>query len=203
MGYASRTGTRRNLDALRRAGWRLLLSPTGVHSHEGFRYCLDNGAWTAYQQGTPWNFGAFVRLVTRFGYGADFVVVPDVVADAAATIRRTAVWLPILDGIGRRRLVAVQDGMTDADVKAWLSDDVGIFLGGSTEWKWSTVYQWGELAHRVGCYFHVGRVNSRRLVLRCSRAGADSFDGTSASMYASTTPGLDGARRQGALPLAW
>jgi hypothetical protein len=38
--YASRTGTRRNLAALRAAGWRLLVSATGVHRHEGFCYML-------------------------------------------------------------------------------------------------------------------------------------------------------------------
>jgi hypothetical protein len=55
IGYASRTGTRRNLAALRAAGWRLLLSPTGVLRTEGFRYALDNGAWTAHQQGTEFD----------------------------------------------------------------------------------------------------------------------------------------------------
>lgn len=62
IAYASRTGTRRNLDALRGAGWRLLVSATGVHRHEGFRYAIDNGAWTAYQAGTLWNESAFLRL---------------------------------------------------------------------------------------------------------------------------------------------
>jgi hypothetical protein len=36
--YASRTGTRRNLDALRERGWRLLVSASGVLRTEGFRY---------------------------------------------------------------------------------------------------------------------------------------------------------------------
>lgn len=38
LGYASRTGTRRNLAALRAAGWRLLVSATGVHRDEGFPF---------------------------------------------------------------------------------------------------------------------------------------------------------------------
>ena len=38
IGYASRTGTKRNLDALRAAGWRLLISATGVHRDEGFPF---------------------------------------------------------------------------------------------------------------------------------------------------------------------
>ena len=51
MGYASRTGTRRNLDELRAHGWRLMVSATGAHRTEGFQYCIDNGAWTSYQKG--------------------------------------------------------------------------------------------------------------------------------------------------------
>jgi len=35
VGYASRTGTRRNLDALARADWRLLVSAKGEHRAEG------------------------------------------------------------------------------------------------------------------------------------------------------------------------
>lgn len=44
IGYASRTGTRRNLDALRAAGWRLMVSARGALRTEGFPYALDNGA---------------------------------------------------------------------------------------------------------------------------------------------------------------
>src|SRR3546814_4879783 len=49
IAYASRTGTRRNLDALRDAGWRLMVSARGVLRTEGFPYELDNGAWTSFQ----------------------------------------------------------------------------------------------------------------------------------------------------------
>ena len=41
-----------------------------------------------------------------------------------------------------------------------------------------------------------GRVNTQRRIRLCAAAGADSFDGTSASRYAVTLPGLDSARRQ-------
>lgn len=44
--YASRTGTKRNLAALRAAGWGLFVSAAGVHRSEGFRFIIDNGAAT-------------------------------------------------------------------------------------------------------------------------------------------------------------
>jgi hypothetical protein len=76
MAYASRTGTRVNLDALRRAEWRLLVSATGVWRNEGFPYALDNGAWTAHNQKTAWDERKFLDLVLKMGEGADFVVMP-------------------------------------------------------------------------------------------------------------------------------
>lgn len=38
VSYASRTGTRRNLAAMRGAGWRLLVSAAGVLRTEGFEH---------------------------------------------------------------------------------------------------------------------------------------------------------------------
>ncbi len=55
IAYASRTGTRRNLAALRDAGWRLMVSARGVLRTEGFPYGLDNGAWTAFQRDEPFD----------------------------------------------------------------------------------------------------------------------------------------------------
>jgi hypothetical protein len=71
--YASRTGTRRNLAALRAAGWRLLVSATGVHRHEGFPYMLDNGAYTYHQRGVSYDAEPFRRLLATHGSGADLM----------------------------------------------------------------------------------------------------------------------------------
>ena len=78
IGYASRTGTRRNLDALRRAGWRLMVSARGPLRPERFGYALDNGAWTAFQRGEPFDVPAFDRAVALLGPGADWIVLPDI-----------------------------------------------------------------------------------------------------------------------------
>jgi hypothetical protein len=173
-----------------------MVSATGVHRDEGFQYALDNGAWTAHQQGCPWDRHLFEKLFASHGRGADFVVVPDVVADADASMARTMAWLPRLVDC-QLRLIAVQDGMMPADVASLLDDPtVGIFVGGSTEWKLRTLPMWGAFARCIGCYLHVGRVNTARRILRCQDAGADSFDGTSASRFSKTVPRLDGARRQ-------
>lgn len=93
--YATSTRTRRNVEALRQAGWRLLLTPDACTLHAGFRYAVDNGAWGCKQRGVPFDAPAFVDLVERFGGGADFVVVPDIVA-SPDSLEFSLSWLPKL-----------------------------------------------------------------------------------------------------------
>lgn len=194
--YASRTGTRRNLAALRRAGWHLLISATGVWRTEGFPYALDNGAWTAFQQGTRFDGVRFMVLLRRFGADADWCVVPDIVAGGMRSLQFSMTWLPYVQRFTSLPLLAVQDGMSPADIAPHVGENVGIFVGGSTKWKLETLPQWGELAKARRCYLHVGRVNSARRIFACAAHGVDSFDGTSATRFAVTLPKLDNARRQ-------
>lgn len=197
IAYASRTGTAKNLAFLRDNGWGLMVSAMGVHRTEGFNlYAIDNGAWAAYQQGHPFNVEAFEKVIEKFGDGAQFVVVPDVVGDGAATMQLVDYWLPRLEWVGRRRLIAVQDGMEPATVKDLLGPTVGIFVGGTTDWKLQTLPSWARLADQVGCYFHVGRVNSARRIWLCRDLGVDSFDGSGASKWLKWAQHLERARRQ-------
>lgn len=57
IAYTSRTGTRSTLEALRRAGWRLLVSAAAEHRHEGMPFAIDNGAWTYHQRGERFDVG--------------------------------------------------------------------------------------------------------------------------------------------------
>lgn len=198
MAYASRTGTRRNLDAMRLAGWRLLVSARGVLRHEGFRYGLDNGAWTAHQRGQPFDVAAWERAVEWGAADADWLILPDIVGGGLSSLRFSLEWAPRLSGLCPL-LLAVQDGMTPADVAAIVGPGLGLAVGGSTEWKEQTCRQWGELAHRSGAYLHVLRVNTVRRIRICAHAGAHSFDGSSVTRFACTLPRLDNARRQTAL----
>jgi len=195
IAYAAHTGTRRNLAALADAGWSLLLSP-GKPKDRRFAWALDNGAWGAFQRGEAFDVAAFERHVSDHGDGAEFVVVPDIVAGGLASLAMSLDWLPRLAGVAHRRLLAVQDGMSAADIAPHLNPTVGVFVGGSTEWKLATMRAWGQLARRHGAYLHVGRVNTIRRIRLCQDAGADSFDGTSATRFACTLPKLDQARRQ-------
>lgn len=193
IAYASRTGTKRNLDAMRQNGWRLLVSAKGVLRTEGFKYCLDNGAWSAFTSGQPFDDYAFQKAFELLGEAADFVVVPDIVCGGLASLEFSLKWLDRLQGSPAKLLIATQNGIKPDDVREYLSPAVGLFVGGDTSWKLKSVHSWSVLARRRNCHLHVGRVNSAKRIDLCARAGAHSVDGTSASMYSKVVPALTAA----------
>jgi len=175
------------------------VSAAGALRHEGFPYALDNGAWSAFTRGIPFDVRAFERALRELGANADWTVLPDVVAGGLPSLELSLRWMRTVLDESPRALLAVQDGMGVDDVRPFVGPRVGIFVGGSTQWKLDTMAQWAALAQSVGCWCHVGRVNTRRRIARCVASGVTSFDGTSATRFAKTIPSLDEARRQLAL----
>ena len=203
---ATSTGTRRNLHALREHSWGLLLTPLNRQRHGFPLYGIDNGAWGAYCRQVEWNAvmrPRFEQLVQAEGRDAMWVVAPDIVCGGIASLERSLEWLPHLLNLTPRVLLAVQNGMEPNHLRQYLSRRVGLFVGGDTKWKLSTMARWGQLAAETGAWCHVGRVNSARRIHQCVLAGVHSFDGTSASRYATTVPLLDAAARRQRLPLVW
>ena len=223
--YATMTGTRRNLAALRDAGWGVLLNPYVQRDTKGMPYMLDNGAWTMFQidlaraagklptdapdRRYPEEVGLeeafelqFTRLCDRFGSGADYIVVPDIVA-SPHSLARSLGWLEPLAVYGVPLLIPVQNGMMVEHLQPHIgvrrlwrhTVPVGLFVGGDTEWKLATMQQWCCLAREAGVPCHVGRVNTQQRIRMCLEAGATSFDGTAASRYESVLKDLDMARR--------
>jgi hypothetical protein len=191
----------RSAAALRAAGWRVLITPTHPQRPDGFRFAIDNDAWHCHQAGMPFDAPPFMGLVERFGCLADFVVVPDIVGGGRRSLDFSVSWLEKLRGL-RRLLLPVQDGMPAELVGDVLRQhrDLGLFLGGSTEWKLKTMYQWGMVACSARRYYHVARVNSMRRVRLAAEAGADSFDGSGAAIFPNVNLGrLQAARLQPSL----
>ncbi len=204
ISYASNTQGIRNLTALSNANWRILLGPDKRHCNPPkafrFRFAIDNGAWPCFKQNLPFDSEAFQSVVDTHGSAADFVVIPDVVADGERSLAFSKLWFDRLKHL-RLILLPVQDGMRPDDIGAILEryPNMGIFLGGSTDWKLKTMYGWGMVAHAFRRYYHIGRVNTVRRIRLCAEAGADSIDGTSATMFSCTIPKLDNALRQPSL----
>jgi hypothetical protein len=200
IAYASRTGTRSTLAALRDAGWRLLVSAAGELRTEGFRYALDNGAWSAHQQRRAFDEVAFATALAKLGRDADFVVMPDIVAGGEASLELSFRWMRRVLDAAQVGLIAVQDGHEAWQLDELLGPRVGLFVGGTTRWKIDTIPRWAAVARARGAVCHVGRVNTRRRIALCGDAGATSFDGTSVTLFPSTLGRLQqatvAARRQ-------
>ena len=202
--YASRTGTKQNLESLRCMEWRLLVSATGRMRTEGFEhYAIENGAWTAHQQQRPFDDDLFVSALRTLGKDADWVNIPDIVEGGLRSLEFSLSWMSRVLDATQLALLCVQDGMTPADVRGVLGPRVGIFIGGSTAWKLSTLEQWCALARELSVWCHVGRVNSALRIRKCQAAGATSFDGSNASRFRKNHPKLNEAIRQQTLDLDW
>lgn len=198
--YASRTGTKRNLKAMKDAGIRILVVPPDGMRTEGFpHYAIDNGAWGSFQQGTPWDEDVFVEALRVLGRGADWVVLPDIVEGGLASLERSLSWVARCRKYCSLVLLPVQDGMTLDDVRPHVGERVGLFVGGSSEWKVKTIPLWGRFAQAEDLWLHVGRVNSAKRIKSCTLAGVTSVDGTSPSRYAVTVPRIRHACSQMAL----
>jgi hypothetical protein len=200
MGYASRTGTRQNLTALRNAGWGLLVSRAGAWRTEGFSdWIADNGAWTDFIAAREFDgerFELFLEWVETQAICPRFIVLLDIVAGGLKSLDLSRRYMNRCGAICPLILIAVQDGMETEDLAPLVGPSVGIFLGGSTEWKLAQMSLWGRFCAERGIYYHVARVNTLRRIRMAHAAGAHSIDGTSASRYAVTLPMLDRGIRQ-------
>lgn len=198
--YASRTGTRRNLDALRKAGWGLLVSRAGVWRTEGFtRICGDNGAWADYQAGRPFDGNAYERFLDWLAAQtvvADWLVLPDIVAGGMASLDLSMRYANRCLSVSPLALIAVQNGMEPEDIAPLVGPTIGVFLGGTTEWKLARMLEWGRFCADRSIYYHVARVNTIKRMSLAIAAGAASVDGSSATRYAVTLPKLRGAALQ-------
>lgn len=211
--YCPIQGNKERASKLLANGWRVIVSPQVLCGHEkhlrewGGHYALDNGAWIAHKKRERFNDLRFKALVLEWGRGADFIVAPDIVCGGHDSLLRSRSWLPWLSLVTDTAiLIAVQDGMTHEDLGGLFDwhdryepGRLGVFLGGSTEWKLATMQYWGAFAAHRDCLFHVGRVNTAKRIALCIAAGATSFDGSSPVQFPSTEPLIRRAASQGDL----
>lgn len=137
-------------------------------------FCADNGCFGA---GYPGDDKWWAWLQTLPADRCRFAVAPDVVGDAAATLARSAPWLPRIRDLGMPAAFVAQDGLESLDIP-WGDFDV-LFIGGSTGWKL------GRHARAIvreaklrGKPVHMGRVNSHSRLRYADAIGCDSADGT-------------------------
>jgi hypothetical protein len=142
----------------------------------GLPFALDNGAFAGFDAARFRRSLAAVRGLPR----CLFVVCPDVVGDARATLAAFWRWGPEVRDALQPVALAAQDGLEGLDVPwNWFN---ALFLGGSTAWKLSRAAAdlAGE-AKRRGLHAHMGRVNTLRRMTYARRLGCDSVDGSGLS----------------------
>lgn len=150
---------------------------TALSTKPGVPYVLDNGKFAVWSSGKEWDEQRFIELLNKANSKEnkpEWVIVPDVVTDPAATLKEWDRWYYAIKEFGFNLALAVQDGMTPKTVKAMkLKPDV-IFIGGSKKWKWRYLKTWTAAFPRV----HVGRATTGKHLWMVHRAGAESSDGT-------------------------
>lgn len=160
-------------DLLSRRRIGLMCQPASNPPVAGWLWAADNGCFSPGWDQTKWEEWLGRDMPKA---GCLFAVVPDVVANAEATLGRFAVFADQVRNLRYPVAFVAQDGQENLSVP-W--DDLDcLFIGGSTEWKL------GEHAHGLarearerGKWVHVGRVNSEKR-FKSWAGDADSCDGT-------------------------
>lgn len=159
-----------------------LLNPRSYNSMDylfatGLPVAADNDCFQGLHRA---QFIAMLRKLS--GRNVLWVAVPDIVADAAATLLRWQLWRPALRYFSLPAAYVAQDG-SETLPPPWHELDC-LFIGGSTAWK--------EGAHAArlireakdrGKWVHVGRVNTLRRARLFSALDVDSIDGTCFSRF--------------------
>lgn len=133
-------------------------------------FVADNDAFRCWRDKLPFDIEgwmAMIRKIEKSGLKPLWVAIPDSVADRDGTLRNWEKFSPMITDYPKA--FVLQDGMKIGDVP---KTDI-YFIGGSTEFKWTTAHFWIKHLPRV----HIGRVRTRRLPY-CEKIGAESCDGS-------------------------
>lgn len=152
-------------------------APDGLKLVPG-KWAMDNGAYSGFDA------ESFMEMLRKFHgrKGCRWVACPDVVGDARATLDRWPFWSQVVRGVGFVPALVLQNGMLAKEIP-W-SDIGAVFVGGTTEWKFSPqAHELIAYARARGLDAHCGRVNSAKRIAEAHRMGCLTFDGGQYSMF--------------------
>tara|TARA_R110000737_G_scaffold352251_1_gene397465 strand:- start:6905 stop:7561 length:657 start_codon:yes stop_codon:yes gene_type:complete len=178
-------------------GWRFLLSPASVRSVSKKRehllykygYAIDNGCYADWNKGRPFNEKGFIKLLDKWADHADWIVIPDSIGNWKETLAMFMIWVYKLKVFKRPLLLVAQDGCEENNfkqLKSIANSGIGIFIGGSTDFKLKNGKVISNICKERDVICHVGRVNSAKRVRLCSYWGVSSFDGSGMSIFSMT-----------------
>lgn len=159
------------------AHWGIILSAKRWNFKLDYNrpWCMDTGTFLAPFQDKL--FFAALEKLTPYIDTCKFVVVPDTVANAVATLWQFRQWAWRIKAMGYKVAFVAQDGQEAMPLPPEYD---ALFIGGTTDWKMST-HADGLIrqAQQAGKWVHVGRVNSQKRIRHFDLIGVDSVDGTS------------------------
>lgn len=170
------TRSRKLVARCRELGWGRMFAQWWAAPYDGEPWGLDNGAFAAWKGGQAFDaesFRARVAHAATLATPPTVAVLPDVVGGGLDSLATSMRWLDELPPMPW--YLAVQDGMTEADVAPHLPRLAGLFLGGTDAFK-RTARRWCALAHAHGRRFHFARVSTRARLAAAWDMGADSCD---------------------------
>lgn len=146
----------------------------------GIPWAADNDGFGFWSRGEPYNPKPLLKWLPRWQDYADsclFVVAPDILTNACATLQTFWLWRDIIAAYGYPVAFAVQDGIEDYP-PPWGYFDA-LFIGATNRTKYSRhVAELVRGAKARGLWVHNGRVNGLSAVRYSKTIGCDSFDGT-------------------------
>jgi hypothetical protein len=171
------TRSRKNIALLKAWGWGRMFATRPATPYEFEPWGFDNGAYVAWTRGESFPADQFLRRLDaaeKVNSDPIIAVVPDIVAGGRNSLEFSLGWRLQLRNSWPWYL-AVQDGMSTAEVSEVLHFFCGIFLGGTDKFK-LTAQRWSDLAHGCGRKFHYGRAGTLRKLQHAHAVEADSCD---------------------------
>jgi len=92
----------------------MLVVATGHDKNSGLPYAIDNGAWSAFNQGKPFDAQKFRKILAWSAaqeIEPDWVVLPDIVAGGLDSLGFSLSWYDEVQPYSETVLLAVQDGI--------------------------------------------------------------------------------------------
>ena len=177
--YLGNVGKLSYIDICRTEGYGICyLANHWSYPKAGVSWFLDNGAFHCWKNEKPFDSKAFRESLWKVEKSCsypDFIVCPDIVAGGLNSLSFSLRWLQEIPA-GLPVYIAVQDGMKPDDIKRYISLFDGVFVGGTTGWKWRHLLEWVDFAHSNGLPCHVGRAGKYRDMLSARTYGVDSID---------------------------
>lgn len=170
------TGDRELLKELRELRWGRMWVDRKPTPYEGEPWGFDNGAFTDWKGGKPFDADRFQRrLEAAYAVGRPYLAVcPDIVAGGKRSLDFSLEWMTRLPSDWPWYL-AVQDGMRFGDLIPAIDEFSGVFLGGTNAFKLQAI-DWRRFADHNGKPFHYARAGTLKKLDHAKRIRSTSLD---------------------------